>query len=241
MKWLFFTVAMFLVAVTAAGMAGVGREPSTFGTVAPDHGGPRGLVLVRELEDVPDAAAVEDVRPGQEATIDQSGGASDGAAEQLASQQASIPATCYRIGPVSSPVAERLAEYLGSVGRVVDREARDESVVLGYWVIEPTRASRAEAANRVRELKTQGIDSFVFTNGELENAISLGLFKRREAAERHLDGFKGKDVDAQIVERTKVMEEVWLTVAVADADVGGDEGLHAFTDEGARIESTTCP
>ena len=246
MKWLFIAVATLLIAVTLAGAAGVGhgRGMGPAPLRVASEGLPS-LVLVRELgEDAPDGilASGEEEPPAVPEGIP-----ADQRQETAGAGGPDMDASnyCYRIGPVSPSVADQLVEYLAPMSRVLERETQERREVVGYWVIEPPLGSRTQAVRRVRELKSQGIDCFVFTEGELENAISLGLFKRREAAERDLKRYEGIGLDARIVERAKSIEQAWLSVSVPGAGLGEDDQLRALLDDPggmpADVIATGCP
>ncbi len=88
-------------------------------------------------------------------------------------------------------------------------------VKIGYWVLIPPSPSREEAKKKVKELAGAGIrDVWHFQEGELENAISVGLFEERENAtkRKHLlnqNGFEA-DVMPRFVERPRYRLEFQL-------------------------------
>ncbi|OEY67983.1 hypothetical protein BG841_08735 [Marinobacter sp. X15-166B] len=61
--------------------------------------------------------------------------------------------------------------------------ARERALAPWYWVLLPPANTKADALARVREFQRQGVDSYMVTSGPHENAISLGLFESRAAAE----------------------------------------------------------
>src|SRR5699024_850404 len=85
-----------------------------------------------------------------------------------------------------------------------------------YWVHLGPMASREAALVRLRELHAEGIDSFIITEGELTNAISLGYFTRETLAQRSLAEWRqrGLEVNVRAVER--VDRKLWLALAGRD-------------------------
>lgn len=74
----------------------------------------------------------------------------------------------------------------------------------GYWVYFPPLKNKAAVNRKISELKARGINEyFVVQNaGNLQNAISLGVFKTQEAAQNFLDELRDKGVrTAQVGER----------------------------------------
>lgn len=63
------------------------------------------------------------------------------------------------------------------------------------WIIIPPQP-RAEALRQFREIQRRGIDSYLVTEGENRNAISLGLFESREAAISVLEEKKRQNLNA---------------------------------------------
>lgn len=79
----------------------------------------------------------------------------------------------------------------------------------GYWVYFPPLKNKAAVNRKIGELKARGIkEYFVVQNaGNLQNAISLGVFKTPEAAQNFLDDLRTKGVHtAQVGERASKFE-----------------------------------
>ena len=74
----------------------------------------------------------------------------------------------------------------------------------GYWVYIPSLKNKAAVNQKVAELKARGItEYFVVQNADQwRNAISLGVFKTQEAAQKFMDEMRSKKVrSAQIGQR----------------------------------------
>ena len=71
-----------------------------------------------------------------------------------------------------------------------------------------------EAAKAKRQmLQDQGIrDFWLFNRGELQGAISLGLFNARDKAEVAQKQFMGKNVLSEIVPRMVQMDAYWVKI-----------------------------
>ena len=82
-----------------------------------------------------------------------------------------------------------------------------------YWVYLPPLASKAAAERRVAELRTLGLrDFFILNDGALRNAISLGVFKSEDAANKFLETISAQGVEnaksgarAQTVQQTIIV------------------------------------
>ncbi len=87
---------------------------------------------------------------------------------------------CLRLGPFKERVqAQAVADDLLAY-RIVSRVMEDNLVLNeGYWALIPSSGSVNEANELMKKLRKNGFEDIRrFTDGELANAISLGLFTR---------------------------------------------------------------
>lgn len=89
-----------------------------------------------------------------------------------------------------------------------------------YWVYLGPYSSLAVATKAGGELRAKRIDNFVIRKGELENAISLGVFTDAERAATHAKGLSKKNYDAKIRRIAKLANRYWL---VFRGERGGGE------------------
>jgi hypothetical protein len=75
------------------------------------------------------------------------------------------------------------------------------SVTAGWWVYLPPLRSRDAAERKIVELKSLGVEEsyLVPERGDWENAISLGIFRSEEGAQRFLEALRAKGVRSAIV------------------------------------------
>lgn len=67
-----------------------------------------------------------------------------------------------------------------------------------HWIILPPFSSRTAAQERFSELQRAGVDSYLVTRGPQENAISLGLFRSRAAAQTVLAQRQAQGLNARL-------------------------------------------
>lgn len=74
------------------------------------------------------------------------------------------------------------------------------SVTAGWWVYLPPLRSRDAAERKIAELKALGVEEsyLVPEKGDWENAISLGIFRSEEGAQRFLDSLRAKGVRSAV-------------------------------------------
>lgn len=91
---------------------------------------------------------------------------------------------CLSVGPFGSEsVVVQWQQRLLSHGVSSELRTEHNSAHQDYWVHIPPLPSTEQAMRLLRELQAQRIDSFVITQGDLANGISLGLYPNRERAE----------------------------------------------------------
>lgn len=119
------------------------------------------------------------------------------APEPEVEEPAAVPPLCVRMGWLESLEAgqalvagEPLAENVG-----VSFEEVEQELPPYHWVIIPPQP-RPVALKQFRDIQRQGIDSYLVTEGENRNAISLGLFESREAAISVLEEKKRQNFNA---------------------------------------------
>ncbi|WP_370292695.1 hypothetical protein [Thalassolituus sp.] len=122
---------------------------------------------------------------------------------------------CYALGPYEDDLSIRIAQarakeltLTGIVNPVevpLDREAE-------YWVHIPPLESRSEAMDTLRALQKQNVDSYIITQGDLAEGISLGLFHKEESAARLASKVGKLNFNVAIREIGKSRTEYWLEI-----------------------------
>lgn len=110
-----------------------------------------------------------------------------------------------------------------------------------YWVYLPALASRAAAERKVIELKAQGLkDFFIPSDGAQQNAISLGVFKTEDAANKFLEAIMDKGVkNAKSGARTQTIQQTILVLR--DPQPAQAEKLQQIKNEFAGSEIRIGP
>lgn len=107
---------------------------------------------------------------------------------------------CVRVGWVNSlEAAESLKQhsaFAGASGLSLEKVERPLPSL--HWVIIPPQPPSV-ALEQFRDMQRQGVDSYLVTDGENKNAISLGLFESHDAAITVLEEKKGKNLNVVLV------------------------------------------
>lgn len=159
------------------------------------------------------------------------------------SEESSDP-LCTLVGPFEKLLraeyfVERL-EALDVVGEVQEVEIPGE---VGYWVYLPALGSQREAFNKLRELQSKGIDSYVIPKGELENGISFGMFSRENLANRRLADMKEQGYAAELKEIERSYKEVWVILQPGQSQLLDQESWQSVLASESNLErrQNYCP
>lgn len=102
----------------------------------------------------------------------------------------------------------------------------------GYWVYVPPMKKRVEVEKKIAQLKERGVKDYfvVQEEGKWLNAISLGVFKTKEAAQKYLAVLRAKEVrTAKVGERTSKLK--FTVFVMKELDSGVADKLSALQKE----------
>jgi hypothetical protein len=126
-------------------------------------------------------------------------------------------AFCETLGPVVDDLEVKHAlarlSALGLVGRSRELILPGEPE---YMVYHPSLPSRKLAINKLREFKVRKVDSYIITEGERKNALSLGRFKSKDLAYKHKAALNKKKIAAEIFVIESEIVERWIDVVLND-------------------------
>lgn len=149
---------------------------------------------------------------------------------------------CIRLGWFETAEEARNAyRSLGSPGEAfqVSEEERDLEPL--HWVIIPPQPED-RALRLFNDLQRRGIDSYLVTRGENRNAISLGLFQSKEAAERVLETKKSQNLNAVLANFPRNQLSYALVFEVPpDSNANtGDRRISDYQDDFEMVEISRC-
>jgi sporulation related protein len=146
-------------------------------------------------------------------------------AEPQAAARAPEPvkvAACMELGAFNQAEAAKVEQALASLALGERLSQRRVEETAGFWVYLPPQPSRQGANRKIAELKKLGVGEFfiVQDDPEYRYAVSLGVFKSREAARSRLAELRGKGVrSARVGARETQVPKVFFAVR----DVPGPE------------------
>lgn len=121
------------------------------------------------------------------------------------------PEICKHLGPMKQELnADQVVTRMASLDIEGSVYSSKSEIVKDYWVYLPPLASQPAAKAKLSELNKKGIESFLFTTGDLANGISLGLYSNRNNALRRVASLKDQGYDASVSENRKLVEVWWV-------------------------------
>ncbi len=127
--------------------------------------------------------------------------------------------------------AREIQRALKEAGVVATIVAEDISDGTDYWVYIPVDNMTGDPGRIIRELKANKLDSYVFGEGELEGAVSIGVFSLIGEAEQQVQRLERLGYAGHILDMPRLIRQYWLGLneqeqgKIADFDWGG--GLEA--------------
>ncbi len=131
---------------------------------------------------------------------------------------------CIELGPVEDlTILNRAVDALGAEPDDVRQRTEAVEVKRLFWVyLEPESSDMAQ--RQLSSLQADGVTDYLMVRrGELENAISLGLFRSQESVSRRLAELTEKGYRPVVIPRIQTRDEYSMTVLLPQ----GSEALSA--------------
>ena len=149
--------------------------------------------------------------------------------------------TCLEWGEFSGTDLERAAATLSTFNLGARLSQRQVEYTSGYWAYIPPTKTRAETDRKVAVLKKRGVDHFIVQEaGKWHNAISLGVFKTADAANKFLDNLAAKGIKTALVGER--MSKLKFTVFILrELDVSASKKIKTLQNEFPDSELKDIP
>lgn len=153
------------------------------------------------------AAIVDPVRPEpEEISIEE-------VKPSLAEAKPDNVENCLLVGPLSEEtVAIELKDVLVSEEIVTELYERDAAGKEDYWMIIPPLAGKEEAKALLRELQGHDVDSYIISEGDYKNGITLGVFGDAENTKKYQDEVKALGYSVEIKPLPRISTAFWLEI-----------------------------
>jgi cell division septation protein DedD len=125
-----------------------------------------------------------------------------------------VDQTCLFLGSFQQEDAARQVEQrLTALDIEAQVRSVDAAAGLDYWVYLAPLASRQASLRQLKELQARKIDSYIITQGDLANGISLGIFPRSDSAESVMQRLRDAGYEPLLRELPRAQRSFWVRVA----------------------------
>lgn len=158
---------------------------------------------------------------------------------------------------VEVQAVEAVCLYLGSFELVADASAVEQRLLsldiqsrvqsmdaaagVDYWVYLPPLASRQASLRQLRELQARKIDSYIITQGDLANGISLGIFPRSDSARSVMQRLRDAGYEPSLRELTRAHRSFWVRVSPQSRRLADDSLLQRLAFDFKGLEQQLMP
>jgi hypothetical protein len=155
-----------------------------------------------------------------------------------------LPA-CRAVGPLQSPAqAEQLALILRQQGIRVNHREESARVSDGYVVLTPRQDSRKAARALEARMHQNGVrDILHMGSGLYAGHLALGVYDRRQMAERRRDELAARGFETQVNDLIKRRTQAWLNLEFPAGD-RDEPALRETLDGvalGLQVKPVACP
>lgn len=140
----------------------------------------------------------------------------EGPASGVAAATTAAAMECLRIGPFADgAVAEAIGQRLQAQGIAVSQSSEEGQIWVGHWVQIENVATRAEADRIVARLSAGGLPDAYVLQAAGPTAISLGVFRSRERADKVVAEARRLGFKPVVTDRYRLGVQYWLLTRAA--------------------------
>lgn len=110
-------------------------------------------------------------------------------------------------------IARSLEQRLLSTDIKASVQILDAAAGLDYWVYLAPLASRQASLRQLKELQARKIDSYIISQGDLVNGISLGIFPRSDSAQSVMQRLREAGYEPMLRELARAHRNYWVKIA----------------------------
>ena len=157
-----------------------------------------------------------------------------------------IEAACFAVGPLAGAYAEgsvmgRVREWLKSRGGRVGLRTGRYHELSYYWVYLPPAGTRDVAQDRVQKLAANAFgEAIVIPEGNMKNAVSIGVYGLRSALERDLTRLTANGFDPEVQRVRRTGSSLWFIVHFPPGYEFPDKRFRVAFD-GLEVIDARCP
>ncbi|MBB2495217.1 SPOR domain-containing protein [Aquipseudomonas ullengensis] len=165
-----------------------------------------------------------------------------GRRELAVAPEAAVTETCLFLGSFQQEsAAEEIEQRLVSLDIDADVHGIDATAGLDYWVYLAPLASRQASLRQLKELQARKIDSYIITQGDLANGISLGIFPRSDSAESVVQRLRDAGYEPLLRELPRAQRSFWVRIAPQSRRLADDVLLQQLASDFKDLQHQIMP
>lgn len=137
--------------------------------------------------------------------------------------------------------AREMEQRLLSLDIKVQVRSVDAAAGVEFWVYLEPLASRQASLRQLRELQARNVDSYIITQGDLANGISLGIFPRKDSAEVVMQRLHDAGYEPKIRELPRAHRSFWVQVAPESRRLADEVLLGRLAGDFAGLQHQLMP
>ncbi|RJG12238.1 SPOR domain-containing protein [Pseudomonas cavernicola] len=162
--------------------------------------------------------------------------------EQSGGAAAEVSEACLFLGGFErEDAAQVVGQRLLSLDIQSEVKAVDAPAGLDYWVYLAPLASREASLRQLKELQARKIDSYIITQGDLSNGISLGIFPRGESAESVMQRLREVGYEPMLRELPRAHRDFWVRIAPQSRRLADDSLLQTLAQDFNGLQHQLMP
>ncbi|MWV16218.1 SPOR domain-containing protein [Pseudomonas sp. L-22-4S-12] len=155
---------------------------------------------------------------------------------------AAVTETCLFLGSFQQEEAAREVEQrLMSLDIQGEVRGIDAAAGLDYWVYLAPLASRQASLRQLKELQARKIDSYIITQGDLANGISLGIFPRSDSAQSVMQRLVDAGYEPLLRELPRAQRSYWVRIAPQSRRLADDYLLQQLASDFKDLQHQLMP
>ena len=120
-------------------------------------------------------------------------------------------------------------------------QSMDAAAGVDYWVYLPPLASRQASLRQLRELQARKINSYIITQGDLANGVSLGIFPRSDSAQSVMQRLRDAGYEPSLRELTRAHRRFWVRISPQSRRLADDALLERLALDFKGLEQQLMP
>ncbi|MWV11958.1 SPOR domain-containing protein [Pseudomonas sp. R-28-1W-6] len=162
--------------------------------------------------------------------------------EPAVAPAAAATETCLFLGSFQQEGAAREVEQrLMSLDIQGEVRGIDAAAGLDYWVYLAPLASRQASLRQLKELQARKIDSYIITQGDLANGISLGIFPRSDSAQSVMQRLIDAGYEPLLRELPRAQRSYWVRIAPQSRRLADDYLLQQLASDFKDLQHQLMP